>query len=263
MTGENMTGLKIENVVQAGLVTLMLLMGGCSSTAEEGSSAQTNDMADERDPFESTNRAFWDFNWNTLDKNILRPVAVGYHDYVPDMAKTGLLNVANNLDEPVTLINEVLQGKFLDASITTGRFLLNSTAGLFGLIDVATHVGIKHTDEGFAQTLGVWGVGNGAYLMIPALGPSTVKDATGGGVDNTAFSFNLLAFPESLLKLTIQTLNTRYELISQEALLEDSLDSYSFVKEAYLQRQEFKEHDGDVPEDTSLDGIDLDDEGME
>ena len=248
-----------------GLACLTLLMAGCSSTSDDQVvEAATNHVADERDPWENTNRAIWDFNWNTLDKNVLRPAAVGYQEHVPDVVKTGLLNVANNLDEPVTLINELLQFKLADAGVTTGRFLLNSTAGLLGLIDVATHVGLTHTDEDFGQTLGVWGSNDGAFLMLPAMGPSTVKDTSGTIVDAVAFSFNLLSFPESLLKLTIQTLDSRHDLISQEPLLNDSLDSYTFTKEAYLQRQEYKKYDGDVPEeDIDDDDIELDDDEQE
>lgn len=247
-------------MVRIGLVTLALLLGGCSSTSEQQTAAQSNVEADERDPIENFNRPIWDFNWQVLDKHILRPMAVGYHDYVPDPVKTGLINVVHNLDEPFTLVNEILQFKLADAGVTTGRFLLNSTVGIFGLFDVASHIGIERTEEDFAQTLGVWGVDNGAYLMLPAMGPSTVKDTTGSIVDAVAFSFNLLSFPESLLKLTIKTLDTRYELIGQEALLNDSLDPYSFTKEAYLQRQEFKKYDGDVPEE---DFGDFDDEDEE
>ncbi|MFT4926554.1 MAG: phospholipid-binding lipoprotein MlaA [Phenylobacterium sp.] len=256
----------MKSLASAALVALLLLTGGCSSTSEEQTAAQSNeaDYADERDPLEDINRSLWDFNWKVLDQHILRPAAVGYHEYVPDPIKTGLINVVNNLDEPFTLINELLQFKLMDAGLTTGRFLLNSTVGIFGIFDVASHVGLKRTNEDFGQTLGVWGVDNGAYLMLPGMGPSTVKDTTGLVVDSLAFSFNLLSFPESLLKLTIKTLDTRYQLISQEQLLNDSLDPYEFTKEAYLQRQEYKKYDGEVPEEEfDMEDEDEDEEDLE
>ena len=250
-------------IARVGLISLMLLAVGCSSTSNtQDGQAQTNQYTDERDPLEGFNRDMWEFNWKTLDKHILRPAAVGYHDYVPDPVKKGLINAANNLDEPFTFFNEVLQFKLVDASITAGRFVLNSTAGIFGLIDVSGHVGIQRTNEDFGQTLAVWGAGDGAFLMLPALGPSTVKDTSGDIVDNIAFSLNLLNFPETLLKTTVQALDTRYELIDQEPLLNDSLDPYEFTKDIYLQRQDFKDYDGNVPnQDLSEDDLDaLDDE---
>ncbi len=221
----------------------MLLLVGCSSTPNNEPLVSSNDP---NDPLEQFNRPIFEFNWKVLDANILKPAAKGYQK-LPEPMRDGLINAAENLDEPVNLVNNVLQFKLKDASVTTGRFLINSTVGLLGLFDVAGEIGLKQQDEDFAQTLGVWGADQGAYLMIPVRGPSTVKDFTGDVVDAAAFSFNMLKFPQTLLKLTIKTLDTRVELMGQEQLLNDAIDPYSFTKEAYLQRQEFKLHDGNVP----------------
>lgn len=225
---------------------LLLLMTGCASTSDESETAQSNVANDPRDPLEQYNRPIFEFNWKVLDANILKPAAQGYQN-LPQPVRNGLINAAENLDEPVNLVNNILQFKIKDASVTTGRFLINSTIGLLGLFDVAGEIGLKHKEEDFAQTLGVWGSDQGAYLMVPVMGPSTVKDLSGDVVDATAFSFNMLSLPQSLIKLTIKTLDTRVELMDQEQLLNDAIDPYSFTKEAYLQRQEFKQYDGNVP----------------
>jgi phospholipid-binding lipoprotein MlaA len=261
------------------LVSMMLLLGGCSSMPDdklaaaqnnangangEGSasveeSAEYYDDTDSRDPIEDFNRPIFDFNWKVLDQYILKPVAIGYGNYVPAPVRTGLLNVVLNLEEPVNLVNDILQFKIKDAGVTTGRFLINSTIGLLGIFDVAGELGLERKEEDFAQTLGVWGVDHGAYLMLPGAGPSTAKDLTGDIIDSAAFGFNMLSWPQSLLKLTIKTLDTRVDLLSQEQLLNDAIDPYLFTKELYLQRQDYKLYDGDVPEnEDEFEGIDED-----
>lgn len=243
----------MNNLAKTAALGLLLLLGGCSSTPEENQDLQANEpVLDERDPFEQTNRPIFDFNWKVLDAHVLKPAAKGYQK-LPVRVRGSLLNAAENLDEPVNVVNNVFQAKFKDASVSTGRFLINSTVGLFGLLDVAGEIGLKHKKEDFAQTLGVWGADQGAYLMIPVLGPSTVKDFTGDTVDRIAFSLGFLELPTTLIKLAITTLDTRVELMDQERLLNDSIDPYSFTKEAYLQRQQYKEYDGNVPESYSED----------
>ena len=271
------------------LVSMMLLLGGCSSMNDaklaaaqsyvhgendangEGGSengVEYYDDTDPRDPLEDFNRPIFDFNWKVLDSYILKPMATGYGNYVPAPVRTGLLNVVLNLEEPVNLINDILQFKIKDAGVTTGRFLINSTIGILGIFDVAGKLGLDRKEEDFAQTLGVWGVDQGAYLMLPGVGPTTAKDLTGDLVDTAAFGFNMLSWPQSLLKLTIKTLDTRVDLMSQEQLLNDAIDPYLFTKEIYLQRQEYKLYDGDVPEsvdefeDIDEDELDEEDEDL-
>ena len=238
------------------MICALLLLGGCSSTSERPQGAAQSNASDDviardydsRDPIESFNRPIFDFNWKVLDEYILKPVAVGYGEYVPIELRTGLLNFALNLEEPTNLVNSVLQFKIKDAGVATGRFLINSTLGLLGFFDVADEVGLKRKEEDFGQTLGVWGVEHGAYLMVPGYGPSTVKDLTGDVIDGTFFSLAFLTLPQTVIKTTIKLLDTRVELIDQEQLLNDSLDPYLFTKELYLQRQQYKLFDGNVPE---------------
>ncbi len=235
------------------LVAMSFTVNAADETQQEQkeSSVQTShdEYSDPRDPFESFNRAMWDFNWDILDHYILRPVTVGYVTVVPQPVRIGLNNVVLNLNEPQTFVNSVLQFKLGDAGATTGRFAINTTLGLVGIFDVATELGIERRNEDFGQTLAVWGVGDGPFLMIPALGPNTVADFTGNVVDNLYFPMNILNPTQRYLRFAVRILNTRADLMDQENLINDSLDPYSFVKEGYYQRQEFLQYDGDVPEE--------------
>ena len=233
------------------LFAVAALTAGCASKQLADTEVATLNTAapyaDERDPLETINRPLWDFNYDILDKYLLRPATVGYMTVVPKPARKGLVNAANNLSEPASFINGTLQAKPDSAAISAGRFLVNSTLGLFGLFDVATKIGLVQREEDFSQTLAVWGVGDGPFLMLPALGPSTVRDTTGGVVDNLYFPLALLNTPLTLTRAAIGALDAREQLMSMENLLEESLDPYAFVKESYFQRQQFKIFDGNPP----------------
>lgn len=219
-------------------------------TAEQDSQSttvQAEPISDERDPFESFNRSMWTFNYDYLDAYLLKPATQGYMAVVPKPARTGLSNMVNNLNEPANFLNGLLQGKPKSSAVSAGRFLLNSTVGLVGLFDVATSAGLEVKEEDFGQTLGVWGVGHGPFLMIPARGPSTVRNLTGDLVDNLYFPMSVLNSPQTIAKFTIGALSAREALMQQEKLLNDSLDPYAFVKDAYFQRQEYQLYDGNPP----------------
>ncbi|HEY9043275.1 MAG TPA: VacJ family lipoprotein [Rheinheimera sp.] len=237
--------------LKSSLLLAAMLLAGCAAkpaTTQAGATDSTNaQYTDSRDPLETINRPLWDFNYDILDKYLLRPATVGYMTVVPKPARKGLVNAANNLSEPASFINGTLQAKPDSAAISAGRFLVNSTLGLFGLFDVATKIGLVQREEDFSQTLAVWGVGDGAFLMLPALGPSTVRDTTGGVVDNLYFPLALLNTPLTLTRAAIGALDAREQLMSMENLLEESLDPYAFVKESYFQRQQFKIYDGNPP----------------
>lgn len=246
-------------IIKLSIATLVLSLAACSSkpqtTATENAAAtnatdapQTAVYQDERDPFESFNRSMWTFNYDYLDEYLLRPATVGYMTVVPKPARTGLANLVNNLNEPANFINGLLQGKPKHSAISAGRFLVNSTVGLVGLIDVATPMGLDVKEEDFGQTLGVWGVGQGPFLMIPARGPTTARNLTGDLVDNLYFPMSVLNTPQTIAKFTIGALSGREALMAQEKLLNDSLDPYAFVKDAYFQRQEYQLYDGNPPE---------------
>jgi phospholipid-binding lipoprotein MlaA len=228
------------------------LLSGCASNPAVPQASQPGPVAqhyaDERDPLQRINRPLWDFNYEILDHYLLRPATVGYMAVVPKPARKGLVNAANNLSEPASFLNSTLQAKPQRAAISAGRFLVNSTLGLFGLFDVASKIGLIEQNEDFSQTLAVWGVGDGAYLMVPALGPTTVRDTTGRVVDNLYFPLALLNTPISLARSAVGALDAREQLMSMESLLEESLDPYAFVKESYFQRQLFKVYDGNPPQ---------------
>lgn len=226
------------------LATGVLLLGGCASQQATTEKAQA--FQDPKDPLESINRTMWDFNYEILDEYILRPTAVAYVDYMPQIARTGLLNMAENLEEPSNSINNLLQGKLDGTFISLGRFLLNSTVGLLGLIDVASEIGLQKEQEEFGEVLGKWGVGTGPYLMIPALGPSDVRSSVGDFVDTSYSPIDSLNIYLGVLRIGINALEGRAAIIQQEQQLNSSADPYAFVKSAYFQNLEFKVNDGKV-----------------
>lgn len=248
----SLSGCAKSNVEQTAQVTNQSQT--LSVASEHSTETQPNDVAlarpvyvDERDPFESLNRKLWDFNWNVLDKYLLRPLAVGYSEYLPRPAQTGVRNFVTNLEEPGYAVNSLLQGKFKHSGKAVGRFVINSTVGLLGLIDVADYMGIERHKEDFGQTLAVAGVGNGPYVMIPAYGPTTFRDGAGDFVDGQIFPLYLLDWPAALLKTGIKAVYTRADLIQQEGMINNSVDSYVFVKEVFYQNQTFKIYDGNPP----------------
>lgn len=226
------------------LATGLLLLGGCAS--QQSNAEKASQYQDPKDPLESINRTMWDFNYEVLDEYILRPTAVAYVDYMPQIARTGLLNMAQNLEEPSNSINNLLQGKLDGTFISLGRFLLNSTVGLLGLIDVATEIGLEKEEEEFGEVLGKWGVGTGPYLMIPALGPSDVRSSVGDFVDTSYSPIDGLNLYLGFLRIGINALEGRASIIQQEQQLNSSADPYAFVKSAYFQNLEFKVKDGEI-----------------
>lgn len=224
------------------IMIFTLLFSACSSTP---SSEQST--SDPKDPLEAINRPLWTFTWDYADKYVLNPVASGYVKYMPTFLRTGIYNVALNLNEPSTIINNLLQAKFTDAGKSTGRFLLNSTIGLFGFFDPADDFGWKRHEEEFGEVLGSYGVGDGAYLMRPALGPSSVREEVGDFVDSYYWPIAVIDFWPNLLRLTVLGLENRVSVADQEAILNESIDPYEFVKNAYFQNMQFKVHDGNPP----------------
>jgi phospholipid-binding lipoprotein MlaA len=182
-----------------------------------------------------------------LDAYILRPVAVGYVEVTPVPVRNGIVNFTDNISAPVDMINAGLQGKAGNAGVSLARFLVNSTVGVFGIFDVASSLGLELVDEDFGQTLGVWGVGDGAYIMLPAMGPTTARNLTGDVVDNFVLPEIALTTPQTILVFALKAVEARASLIPQEGLLNDSLDPYLFVKDIYFQRQLYELYDGNPP----------------
>jgi phospholipid-binding lipoprotein MlaA len=205
--------------------------------------------ADPRDPLEPLNRASFALN-DGLDRALLRPAAKAYRKVTPDLIETGISNVFSNAKYPVTLVNNALQGKFRAALSDTGRFLLNSTLGLGGLLDPATDIGLERNDEDFGQTFGKWGVGSGPYFVVPLFGPTTLRDGIGAIADDFAEPRSYIERDRTRWTLwAAGNFERRARLLDADALLSRAGDPYALVRSAYLQRREFQVRDGDVPVD--------------
>ena len=205
------------------------------------------------DPFEDLNRDIFIFN-EKLDEKLLKPAALTYRKVTPQFARTGITNFFNNLEEIDTTINQVLQGEIKYAFNDAGRFVINTTIGLFGLIDVASKMGLEKHEEDFGQTLGVWGFDSGPYIMIPFLGPSNPRDLLSRPI--TSFLSGTFAMEDNDVKITlvgIDALETRERLLDAETLIIG--DKYIFVKDAYVQSREYEINNGSTADDEFLDDM--------
>lgn len=215
-----------------------LLLSGCASTPGMGS--------DPRDPFEGYNRSMFAFN-DALDRNVLKPVATTYADYLPEFVRIGVNNFFGNLGDVWTAVNNYLQLKPVPATQDVARVIFNTTFGLAGLIDFATPMGLPKHEEDFGQTLAVWGVKSGPYLVLPFFGASTVRDGLAKPVDLYADPLN--QFDSEAFRnggRVLRVVDTRAELLGASTLLEDvALDRYQFLRDAYLQRREWRIRDGE------------------
>jgi phospholipid-binding lipoprotein MlaA len=222
-------------------ITVALLAGvfGCA----------TNPDRDPRDPWEPMNRRINSFN-EVVDENLARPVAQAYRDNIHVEIRTRIANFFANLADPFIGVNNILQAKLEEGLDDFGRFLINTTIGLFGIHDVATEAGLEKHNEDFGQTFGRWGAGPGPYLVIPLLGPSNVRDAAGTAVDwytdPTVESVRPIRLRNTLYGLRF--VNARAELLDASKLLEEAaLDKYVFLRDAYLQRRRSLVYDGRAP----------------
>ena len=213
------------------------------------SSCATVSAPDERDPWESFNRSIYSFN-DVFDKAIATPVATAYQAVLPDFIETGISNFFSNLGEVVVIVNDLLQFKFEQALQDFVRLVMNTTFGLLGFFDVASHMELPKHNEDFGQTLATWGVGDGAYMVLPLLGPSSVRDTAGLVVD---FSFlDPVTYIEddevrwSLIAL--RAIDKRADLLDATRIMEKSgIDPYVFIRTAYYQIRENQIYDGNPP----------------
>lgn len=223
---------------------LMLLATGCATT--------------NNDPLESVNRGVYKFN-DVTDKVILKPVASAYKTVTPSPVRKGVSNFFSNLGSITSVFNNILQLKFSNAFSEAGRFVINSTFGLAGFVDVASMDNVPKNSEDFGQTLGHWGVGNGPYLVLPIVGPSTVRDAAGFAFDRV--TTDPVTYTHNIGEVRLHNqlraaliVDTRTELLDATDILGGaSLDAYAFTRDAYLQRRASQIQDGLVPIDL-LDG---------
>ena len=197
-----------------------------------------NIYLDDVDPLEEINRPIFEFNQN-LDENLIKPIAISYRDNTPDSIKKGVSNFFSNLGEVSTLANQILQFKAEDSLLTLSRFLINTTIGLVGIFDPAAELGLTKKDEDFGQTLGVWGVPEGPYFVIPVLGPSTLRDTAGLYVDVTSNAnfINSLDTNSEIAATSMKTVDKRVELLPATDLINRSFDPYTTMRSSYLQKR--------------------------
>jgi phospholipid-binding lipoprotein MlaA len=223
------------------LLALTLALTGCA-TLPSG-------KADPSDRFERLNRSVYKFN-TVLDHAILRPIARAYVRVTPQPVRSSVNNAVSNLAYPVTLVNNLLQGKLHDGMTDVARLLVNSTIGIGGLFDPASGMGLERHQEDFGQTMGWWGVHSGPYLMLPFLGPSTVRDAVGlvpdylllHEIETVKLFDNHGSIEWSLF--SVSAINRRTQLLDEDPILERTYDPYAFLRSAYLQRRDYLIHDG-------------------
>ncbi|WP_070963582.1 MlaA family lipoprotein [Vibrio sonorensis] len=219
------------------------LLGGCASppSGNDGDNI-LSDSVDSQvfDPFESFNRSMWTLNYEYLDPYFVRPVSIGYVKFVPSPIRSGISNFLGNLDEPASMINNLLMGNGGKALDHFNRFWINSTFGLLGLIDIASEAGITdHGEKEFGDAVGHYGVGDGPYLMLPGYGPATVRDGA-DFVDSMYIPLAYLNFWGALGKWAFEGMEARAALVSQEVMVDNSPDPYALTREVYIQRQNFK-----------------------
>ena len=219
------------------VVTAMLL----SACASQGG---THSEPHPDDPWEGFNRSVWAFN-RGLDKAIVKPIAQGYHFITPNFIEDGISNFVDNLTYPVTMVNLLLQGRFRDFGTALGRLVLNSTFGLGGLVDVATVEGITRHDEDFGQTFAVWGWKESPYLMLPFLGPSTLRDGIGRVPEIWTDGVSIIGRETDRIEPLIGSiLSARVRLLPRDDEIDEAPDSYLFVRDAWLQNRRFKISNG-------------------
>lgn len=214
-----------------------LALCGCASTGHNP-----------KDPFEPLNRTVYKFN-DTVDKAVVKPVAKGYQAIVPEAGRHMLSNFFSNLNDVTVAFNDLLQFKMGQAVSDTTRVVVNTTAGFLGLADVASTVGLEKHNADFGQTLGHWGLGSGPYLMLPLLGPSSVRDGVGLYADTTTSVMNKVKNVDTRNEAYVTNLiGKRAALLDQETVLDEAaIDRYAFIRDAYLQRRQSLVYDGNPP----------------
>lgn len=220
------------------LVLAVLLLCGCATLPP-------NTQRSPRDPWERMNRATYRFN-DVVDKKVYRPVARGYQRATPQFLQTGVRNFFSNIDYPLVMLNDLLQGQLRGFANDTGRFVLNSTVGIGGIFDPATAAGLDRNERDLGQTLGKWGVPSGPYVVIPFLGPSDVRDGLGRFAEAYAaprywiYHQRLINASEYYGTYLLYLIDYRVQLLSLNQLLDSSYDPYAFMRNTYLQRRDHK-----------------------
>lgn len=227
------------------------VIAGCATTSK----------SDEKDDWEGWNRGTQEFN-DDLDKAVLKPMAKGYLAITPQFVNDGITNFFSNMNDIGVTINDLLQLKMTQGGMDASRFLINTTVGVAGFIDVAKMIDLPKHNEDFGQTLGFWGVPSGNYLVLPFFGASSPREAVGAVGDALmnplTYTFAVAGGGAAISAVnagakTVDVTDTRADLIPTEKIVDEaSVDRYAFIKNAYQQRREFLVHDGNVPEEEEL-----------
>jgi len=243
----------MKNTGKALLLTGALVLSGCASSGANQTPG---------DPFEGYNRAMFSFN-DGVDRAVLKPVATAYKDVTPSFVQTGVSNFFGNIGDVWTMINNFLQGKVENGLNDFMRIALNTTFGFGGVLDIASEAGLQKHNEDFGQTLGTWGVSSGPYVVLPLLGPSTLRDTAGLPADIYGNPWTYVT-PVDVRNTgaVVRVVDQRATLLGATNLMEEAaLDRYSFMRDAYLQRRQSLVYDGNPPP-APLPDYDLDDDGQ-
>lgn len=243
----------MQDIITRSLVAVgvMALMSGCATTQK----------TDPNDPWEGWNRSMQSFNDN-VDDYVMKPVAKGYRWITPDFVDLGVSNFFNNIDDISVVANDALQGKLKQSGLDGARLLVNTSAGVGGLVDVGSMIDLPKHNEDFDQTLGVWGVPSGPYLVLPFFGPSSPRGILGLAGDAATNPFTYVGFglnPEwlgaavSMGAGALKVIDVRADLLGMEKVVsEAALDRYQFIRDAYQSNRNYLINDGNVPEDDVL-----------
>jgi phospholipid-binding lipoprotein MlaA len=231
--------MRIGSFRLGGAALALLLLQACASNLQR----------DARDPLEPVNRAIFGFN-EAVDGAVLKPAATAYRDVTPRWMRNGVRNFFNNLQDAWSVVNNGLQGRGEEMGDNLGRVMLNSSFGLFGVIDIATEAGIERHTADFGLTLGRWGVSPGPYVVLPVLGPYTLREVSALPVEWSADPINQLESPLSTGLTVVKLVDVRAGFLGADSVLGGAaLDKYTFTRDAYLQRQRSHQYDGNPPEE--------------
>mgnify|MGYP001074655676 CR=1 FL=1 len=246
MTRSAMTRSAMNRSATGALTALaMLLLAGCATPPPASDPEAVAEFNQTNDPLEPTNRVFYAIN-DGVDVVLLRPIALAYRNAVPDQVRTGVHNVLTNLSTPVVLANDMMQGKPRRAGDTLMRFVVNSTAGVAGIFDVATDMGWPYHDSDFGMTLASWGVGEGPYLYLPVLGPSNPRDTVGYGVDIALDPLTWVGKGNNVdnlmyTRIGLSALDARASVLDDfDKIQQQALDPYATIRSVYRQYRRAK-----------------------
>ena len=232
-----------RGVMRLAVLALLLMSTGCA----------TGPNANPKDPLEPMNRSVAKFN-DVVDDNVLKPVATGYRDYTPQPVQTGVSNFFRNLSDVWSTVNNGLQLKGRDTAESLMRVVVNTTLGIYGFFDVATEIGLQRHPEDLGQTLGYWGVPDGPYVVLPLLGPSTLRDTSVIPVETSVdFVRQHDDVPVRNTAMAVRIVDKRASLLKTTDLLSGAaIDKYSFTRDSYLQYRRNQVFDGNPPEEADL-----------